>query len=661
MGLKKKTLIVILAAVLAASGLLLSGAALYLKRIFTDLESREIALQSAWAKGALLEEENSLNSIARDWANWDESYYFVLGRNSDYVRDNLNPATLSNIGFDIIRYYDLSGRLVIQAVNDSGKVRLSRDLPSPEFDELLRDRLWERSGIIRTPAGSALAAVWPVKRSDTGGPAVGSIIAARFLSRELTARISQRGHQKISLSEASDTASVRITKTKDTILVSCLIKDIKGHPAARLDITLDNKWSRLNQRLLFSMIAGLLLLSLFLVVCLIFGLDRFILQRITLLSKLSKKVEMGRSRRIAVGPGGDDEIDNLTARLDRMVKALDAEHRNYKLLFDNMLNGFARHRLITDQNGRAEDYEFLEVNHAFEKITGLTRDDIIGKRVSQVMPDFLKGEFDLLAAYGRVALEGRELRMERYCHILDRWFSIVAFRTEPGYFATVFEDITQRKQIQKLLQESEERFRRVAESTELWVWETDARGYYTYSNSAVMKILGYEPQELIGKVSYYDLFAPDTKEEILTSAQETYSRGEPFRDFINPCLHKNGRVVYLQTNGFSIRDDEGNLIGYRGTDRDITLERALQEEREAVIAELQQALENIKTLKGLIPICASCKKVRNDQGYWQQVEEYVSQHTEADFSHGLCDECARKLYPDYFDRMSNKVHNDDGG
>jgi hypothetical protein len=75
--------------------------------------------------------------------------------------------------------------------------------------------------------------------------------------------------------------------------------------------------------------------------------------------------------------------------------------------------------------------------------------------------------------------------------------------------------------------------------------------------------------------------------------------------------------------------------------------------------QLQQALENIKTLKGLIPICASCKKVRNDQGYWQQVEEYVSQHTEADFSHSLCEECARKLYPENFDK--EKKENIGGG
>lgn len=67
--------------------------------------------------------------------------------------------------------------------------------------------------------------------------------------------------------------------------------------------------------------------------------------------------------------------------------------------------------------------------------------------------------------------------------------------------------------------------------------------------------------------------------------------------------------------------------------------------------ELQQALNEIKTLKGLVPICASCKKIRDDNGYWQEVEHYVSAHTEADFSHGICPDCMKKLYPNVYDRM----------
>ena len=73
----------------------------------------------------------------------------------------------------------------------------------------------------------------------------------------------------------------------------------------------------------------------------------------------------------------------------------------------------------------------------------------------------------------------------------------------------------------------------------------------------------------------------------------------------------------------------------------------MEEERARLINELQTALAKVKTLSGLLPICASCKKIRDDEGYWHQVEIYIRDHTEAEFTHGICPECVKKLYPDY--------------
>jgi PAS domain-containing protein len=90
----------------------------------------------------------------------------------------------------------------------------------------------------------------------------------------------------------------------------------------------------------------------------------------------------------------------------------------------------------------------------------------------------------------------------------------------------------------------------------------------------------------------------------------------------------------------------------RKTNEDLSLEvmerRRAQQEREEVIIELQSALAQVRKLSGLLPICASCKKIRDDKGYWQQIEAYIRDHSEAHFSHGICPECAKKLYPDFF-------------
>ena len=77
--------------------------------------------------------------------------------------------------------------------------------------------------------------------------------------------------------------------------------------------------------------------------------------------------------------------------------------------------------------------------------------------------------------------------------------------------------------------------------------------------------------------------------------------------------------------------------------------RQTDKEKSAAIIELHKALDEVKTLSGFLPICASCKKIRDDKGYWNQIEAYISEHSEAEFSHGICPECAKNLYPDLYD------------
>jgi len=92
----------------------------------------------------------------------------------------------------------------------------------------------------------------------------------------------------------------------------------------------------------------------------------------------------------------------------------------------------------------------------------------------------------------------------------------------------------------------------------------------------------------------------------------------------------------------------GELEGRRVSNRDITDKKQAEELKEKLFMELQKAMDEIKKLSGFIPICASCKKIRDDEGYWKAVEVYIGERTGAQFSHGICPECARKLYPEYY-------------
>jgi len=125
-----------------------------------------------------------------------------------------------------------------------------------------------------------------------------------------------------------------------------------------------------------------------------------------------------------------------------------------------------------------------------------------------------------------------------------------------------------------------------------------------------------------------------------------------------PSKEKDGPPQHFIVTAKPLLDAKGEVSGIVESFQDITERKQLESEREHLIEELKKSLEQVKLLSGFIPICASCKQVRDDQGFWTQVEAYISQHSEAKFSHGLCPDCVRKLYPDICDQVLAAVGHD---
>ena len=150
-------------------------------------------------------------------------------------------------------------------------------------------------------------------------------------------------------------------------------------------------------------------------------------------------------------------------------------------------------------------------------------------------------------------------------------------------------DITERKESEEMLQGSEKRFRDIAGVSSDWLWEVDPQGLYTYASTAVEKILGYNPEEIVGKKHFYDLFHPDDRQRLKDDAFKFFEQKLPFNEFINKNVHKNGEIVWLSTSGVPLVDEQGGLLGYRGADEDIT-ERKCAEEK---LLEYQQQLKSL--------------------------------------------------------------------
>ena len=144
------------------------------------------------------------------------------------------------------------------------------------------------------------------------------------------------------------------------------------------------------------------------------------------------------------------------------------------------------------------------------------------------------------------------------------------WQTPAGRLVAIVRDVTERKRTMDALRESEERFDQLARQSRTIIWEMDAAGLCTYVSPAVRDVLGYRPEDVIGKLRFYDLFSPADREAFKAAAFDIFRRREPMLDFENPCQTRDGRPVWVSTNAIPLLDAAGALRGYRGSVRDIT-------------------------------------------------------------------------------------------
>lgn len=150
----------------------------------------------------------------------------------------------------------------------------------------------------------------------------------------------------------------------------------------------------------------------------------------------------------------------------------------------------------------------------------------------------------------------------------------------PSEIQCVGIDISDRRRAEVKLEQSEERFRHMAEQSQTVIWEVDADGLYTFVSPIAEIVWGYKPEELEYKMHYYDLHPEEGREEFKKATREVFERKEVFRDFLNPVMKKSGEIAWISTNGAPLVDKNGNLKGYRGTDNDITIRKLAEKELE---------------------------------------------------------------------------------
>lgn len=342
----------------------------------------------------------------------------------------------------------------------------------------------------------------------------------------------------------------------------------------------------------------------------------------------------------------------ITKRLRREIKEraiienkIEESREKYKALID--LAGVA---IITDDaEGNIKYY-----NQYFAKLFGYDYQDIAGKSIWNYI---YQGDLEKIKSYHNSRKDGksaprqyefRGLRSDKIIIYLEIYTE--GIYNSDGQFegtSSYIWDVTERIVSQQILKESEERFRGIFENATLGIYRTTMDGQILMANSALVELLEfptlnalYDYNVKLDKASRNlrnDNFLAQLEENGLVKGLE-----EKWITF-------KGNEITVHETAWTINDRNGNIMYIDGIVEDVTLRKKAEEEREKLIADLQKALVEIKTLSGLLPICSSCKKIRDDSGYWYQIEEYIGSHSGTQFSHGICPDCAEKLYPEYLD------------
>ena len=328
------------------------------------------------------------------------------------------------------------------------------------------------------------------------------------------------------------------------------------------------------------------------------------------------------------------------------VKIIESEER-LRAIFENATIGIFR----TTPEGRV-----IMANQALLKMLRCPSLEALKERSldeGKFGPTYTRSDFK-----EKIENEGRVVDFENKWR---RWDGTLIFIRESAwivlnsdglisYYDGIIEDITERKKAELALQESEKRFRSIFENSSVGIYRTTPDGRILMANPACLNLLRFPFLDT--------LFQHNLEDE---QGEQQY-RSDDFRDKMkydrkvnnleSEWVRFDSTILYVSESAWIIYDEEGIPLFYDGIIIDITDRKQNDEEREMLIIQLQKALGEIKTLSGMLPICSACKRIRDDTGYWHQIEEYVDSHSEAQFSHGICPECAKKLYPNYYDDAS---------
>ncbi|MEW6517994.1 MAG: histidine kinase dimerization/phosphoacceptor domain -containing protein [Thermodesulfobacteriota bacterium] len=343
-----------------------------------------------------------------------------------------------------------------------------------------------------------------------------------------------------------------------------------------------------------------------------------------------------------IGMAADDEIGELAGAFDRMTEqlrnttvsrdalveeveerrraeeSLRASESRFRILFETMSEGFSIDEIICDEAGKPYDLRYLEVNPAFERHTGLKAGDILGRTTLEMFPDAEPLWFERL---GRVALTGEPGHFQAQFGPLDRWFEVSAYQTEPGRFAIVFFDITDRRRAEEALRESRTKLRAALASMTDAVFIADAQGNFIEFNDAFATFHRFRNKDecstsLAEYPDILEVFMADGELAPLDQwAVPRALRGETATNTEYTLRRRDTGEEWVGSYSFApIRDKDGLIVGAVVVGRDITEQKAAEDRLKASLREKEVLLQEIHhRVKNNMQVISSLVSLQADE------------------------------------------------
>ena len=310
------------------------------------------------------------------------------------------------------------------------------------------------------------------------------------------------------------------------------------------------------------------------------------------------------------------ELETTNEELQTANKKLLENNKVYQQFFNNPLNGFALCEIITDGGGKPIDYVYLEVNKAFENLTGIKREYILKRRVTEILPSEESAE--LIKMYGRVALNDETLQFEHHRHSLNKHFEIFAFSPKKKRFIAFLTDITKRKQAEDALSESKEKYKSILTNLQDAYIRADNEGNIIMASPSAARMFRFDsPQEMIGKSALSFYKNPNDRKYVIEKLNKHGKVEE------NECkaLRKDGTTFLASQNAQYHHDNQGQIQGTETLVRDIT-EYKKAEKNNQMLANLVESSEDAIFTMSIIGIITSWNKGA-EQIYGYSAEEVI--------------------------------------